>query len=69
MEDRYAQACSAYLAEFIKTETTTKGSYTGWYHYIDNPEFHTVGAVATAQMLISIKDCALDVSHRTCEQV
>lgn len=62
MEDRYAQACSAYLAEFIKTETTKKGSYSGWYHYIDNPEFHTVGAVATAQMLILIKDCALNVA-------
>ena len=62
MEDKYTQACSAYLAEFVKTEMTAKGSYTGWYHYIDNPEFHTVGVVATAQMLILIKECALDVA-------
>ena len=62
MNEQYAQACSAYIAEYIKQEKTSKGTYFGWYHYIDSPHFHTVGIVATAQVLILIKDCALDVT-------
>lgn len=62
MNEQYEQACSAYLAEYIKKEKTSKGTYFGWYHYIDFPDFHTVGIVATAQVLILIKDCALDVT-------
>ena len=62
MNERYLQACSAYLDEFIKTEKKGRMSFTGWYHYIDNPSFKTVGVVATAQMLILIKECTIDVS-------
>lgn len=61
MTKQYAQACSAYLDAYIKTEENTNGELTGWYHYIDSPEFHTVGVVATAQMLMLIKDSNLDV--------
>jgi len=62
MKERYIEACSAYLAEFIKTETRGKTTFTGWYHFIDDPAYKTVGVVATAQMLILIKDCMLDVT-------
>lgn len=62
MNEQYAQACSAYLAEYIKSETINQCTYHGWYHYIDSPEYRTVGAVATAQMLILIKDCNLNIS-------
>lgn len=62
MKERYAEACSAYLAEFIKTETRGKMSFTGWYHFIDDPDYKKVGVVATAQILILIKDCMLDVT-------
>ena len=56
MTKQYVQACSAYLDEYTKKETSSKGTLFGWYHYIDSPDFHTVGVVATAQMLILIKD-------------
>ena len=54
MTKQYVQACSAYLDEYTKKETSSKGTLFGWYHYIDSPDFHTVGVVATAQMLILI---------------
>lgn len=62
MNNQYALACVAYLEEYIKEEVSTNRTYIGWYHYIDSPDFHTVGAVATAQILILIKNCALNVS-------
>jgi hypothetical protein len=61
MSERYKQACSAYLKEFIKREPSPTGFYTGWYHFIEDPAFHTVGVVATAQTLILIKDDHLPV--------
>ena len=62
MEKQYCRMCGSYLGKFVKDETNTKGKITGWYHYIDNPEFTTVGVVATAQMLILIKECNINIS-------
>lgn len=61
---KYKRSCNAYLSEYIKNEVTDKHSLVGWYHYIDNPnpEFNRVGAVATAQVLLLIKKCKIDVT-------
>lgn len=59
--EKYKLSCNAYLAEYIKSETLDKHSLSGWYHYISNPDFNTVGVVATAQVLILIKKCMLNV--------
>lgn len=56
MKERYKQACAAYLNAYIKKENSEKGTLWGWYHFIDSPDFSTVGVVATAQILILIKD-------------
>ena len=60
-DEKYKLSCNAYLTEYIKRETLDKHSLVGWYHYIDNPEFNTVGVVATAEVLILIKKCMLNV--------
>lgn len=62
MDNLYKRACAAYLAEFKKQETISHGlTVYGWYHYISSPRHKTVGVVATAQMLILIKDAGLPV--------
>lgn len=61
MDERYKQLCSAYLSEFIKEEKTNGHSFLGWYHYLEDPQFHTVGTVATAEILILLKECSFDV--------
>lgn len=62
MESKYKLSCSAYLSEYIKHEIINGKTLYGWYHYIDNPEFHTVGVVATASILILLKKCNIEVS-------
>lgn len=59
--DDYKGACSTYLANYIKHEVSAKTEYTGWYHFIEDAKFSTVGIVATAEVLILIKDLGLDV--------
>ena len=61
MDKQYVKACSAYLNEYKKEKKSTKGTLSGWYHYIDSPDFDTVGVVATAQMLMLVKDSSIDV--------
>lgn len=61
MEVKYKLSCGAYLSEYIKNEKVNGLSLKGWYHYIDNPEFNTVGVVATAEILILIKKCEINV--------
>lgn len=60
-DEKYKLSCNAYLTEYIKKETFDKHCLVGWYHYVDNPEFNTVGVVATAEVLILIKKCMLNV--------
>ncbi len=62
MDVKYKLSCAAYISEYKKTAVVDKHSLEGWYHFIDNPKFNTVGVVATAEILILIKKLKIDVS-------
>lgn len=62
MVQKYRHSCGAYISEYIKKEIRDKKTLFGWYHYIDNPDFNTVGIVATAEVLILIKECNIPIS-------
>ena len=62
MDVKYKLSCAAYISEYKKTAVVDKHSLEGWYHFIDNPKFNTVGVVATAEILILIKKSTIDVS-------
>lgn len=58
----YKEICAAFIEQNINNEKINDISLFGWYHYIDDNSYSTVGVVATAQILILIKQNELPIS-------
>lgn len=58
---KYKASLSAYVSEYVKHETSEKRDLVGWYHFIDNKDYNIVGVVATAEVLILLKEGDISV--------